>query len=60
MKRAGITADAFRFALIEEAAESVRIIELTYMPTGVTRWYDVRSPGWSTAAVQDFGLGKFV
>jgi hypothetical protein len=39
--------DAFRFALIEEPTEAVQVIELTYMPTGVTRWYDLRSSTWS-------------
>ena len=35
------------------------ILELTYQPTGLARWYDVRQPMWSILAVDDFKRGKF-
>lgn len=58
-RSAGAAADAFRFALVEDGKGTFRIIELTYAPTGVTRWYDMRKPEWSEAAVSDFGQGMF-
>jgi hypothetical protein len=57
LRVAGAPTGAFRFAVIEEA--HTRIVELTYMSTGVTRWYDLLAPGWSKTAIRDFGDGKF-
>ena len=59
IKSGGARVDAFRFAVVENKDEGYWILELTYLPTGVTRWYDLRSPGWTVAASQDFGHGKF-
>ena len=47
----------FDYGLRGEDDEAV--IEITYRPTGVTRWYDVNVLKWSLHAIADFRRGKF-
>lgn len=34
-------------------------VEITYLPSGETRWYDVKLADWVNQAVNDFRDGKF-
>jgi hypothetical protein len=47
----------FAYTMRSDAEEE--IVELTYRPTGVVRWYDARVLRWSLHAVADFNAGQF-
>ena len=55
----GAQADDFKWAYSPESVGDEEIVELTYLPTRQTRWYDVGKQRWASAAVQDFKDGRF-
>jgi hypothetical protein len=53
----------FSFAFIDVLSEEKHlknILEITFVGTGVTRWYDVSRPEWPARAVRDFQASKFL
>ena len=62
VERLGARRTDFTNFYVEQAAgenDTKTVIELTYQPTGLARWYDVKVPTWATLAVHDFKRGKF-
>jgi hypothetical protein len=55
----GAQAFDFNWAYSPESVGDEEIVELTYLPTCQTRWYDVSHRHWAGTAVQDFKEGKF-
>ncbi len=49
--------NSFDYALLNEADDE--IIELTYRPSGITRWYDAKVLRWSVHASADYRAGRF-
>ena len=37
----------------------MKILEITVLPTGITRRYDIHVLRWSLLAIADYRLGKF-
>ena len=59
MDSLGAQAFDFECAYSPELIGEEEIVELTYLPTGETRWYDVAKRNWASAAVEDFRVGRF-
>ena len=49
----------FGCAFCPDSLGKEEIVELTYLPTGQTRWYDAAKQHWASDAVDDFKDGRF-
>ena len=58
---AGARVEDFSWVQLETGTEdaSGSVIELTYLPTSIARWYDLGQSDWAAQAGWDFKAGKF-
>lgn len=57
VRESGEQRSSFDYAVLNDGDD--QIIELTYHPTGITRWYDAKVLRWSLHASADYRSGKF-